>query len=290
MDSLPFRVPTIHRRFVTRAAYLQKHGPFLTALAATRRTWDAHYPTFRIGRPGLPPERPCHPVSICPVPPRLMQLDRRLGMHAGDREDTSAAEFEWRMLVIKLCATWWPAADFPFWLDAEHHPAMWFVAGCLIWRPASVFPDVWMKPRPLAVHTTTMDPRRPENGPDVADWRARYHVVAEALIKAADAEASLDETRVTAILLDAVMAGRSARLAATPDPADWVRFVPIVPGMTGRDWRGSESSVMHQLDESITVEPLQQRARRLHTDGRSKRAIARELGLSRRALDRLFDE
>jgi hypothetical protein len=298
----------LRKRFVTRAAFLKEHKPFLTALDDTIVRWNAEYPQYAIPRrthvpddPLRPDDNPEYPPSLGFVYPPALQaandedyrrsIERtwelaRAGLQPEWRTNDAItlALTAWQLLVKELCTTWWPPEDYPNWLHHHKHPATRFVSACLLWEPREV-PEEWVQEQNIEIHRATIDPRDPSQSPQAQMWLKAWANLQVRLRLIFSLKSSLTIEDVDPLMQDAwLQAWREAQeQVGTPTGGSFAFFV-IPPGMTSQDWRAMEPYAVAAAERS-----LYERAHSLEQAGMSRTQIANQLGVSRRRVQQILD-
>jgi hypothetical protein len=291
--------PTLRARYVTRARYLKEHADFRQAIEQHRTEWDERFPRFAIGKPASPPnDRLDSQDSFVIVYPSSLaeavaRLDAQLSAAAWDADDREASRgrYEWKQLATQLAKVWWPEHNFPVWRTfTGDHPAVPFVAACLLWR-LELVPDEWIA-RAQALTVSAMPP-------DLEDamagaltyWRTYAQVLNIALYTAILNGTSLSPEqmqRIRTVAFETAFDANDAIKAS--DRRTWMHVVRLIPGMTSTDWREMEQQVMQVHDFLYGASPVRVLAQRLHAQGMTPYRVARELGISDRHAIRILKE
>jgi hypothetical protein len=294
------RLPSIRARFVKRARHLQRHRPFLRALEDALARWNERYPELAIHDRGVPPDHPPEWWDFEPMPAFLFSayVAYQERLQADEAAVPPLGLPKWRRLLRELCRAWWPSEYYPNWTDGDlypiDHPAMPFVAACLLWQPALLVPEEWISSKPLSPDALGFDPsgrtplemlqlqelmiRASEAADDLADACAAKPQPPEEVLKEL-----FDRAETTIRALGTVLHSWKPKDSASPTQGEGFYYVRIFPGMTSSDWRALESSALE-----CAATALRDRARRLAEDGHSIRSIASLLGVSRLTVKRML--
>lgn len=285
-----FRVPTIRRRFVSRARYLTTYPPFLKAMAAEAARWDADYPEYAIGRRGYPSESVGHPANDEAIPPAL-QIAISAADAAGEYSGPSfTAFYDWQRRVYAVCLAWWPPADFPNWLAYRHAnlPAR-FASTCIICDPKYVDPELIRK-FGVTVAQHAYDPTDSINNPREIFWRVLYRRTLELIaahVQTGRALTADDLPTITDSALPDAYEAEDKYRQQNPPPGGWWAYAYIFPGMKGEDWDALKERALEAAREG--EDQLHARATEMLDDGKSIREVAGALGLSRAFVAQLRD-
>ena len=204
--------PSYLSRFVLRARTLGGDPNFISHLVSRRESWNLNNSDFPVHGTEPAPKRMGH-VDRLPVPRPLFDA---LGV---DKSDDLHAEFakhaaltSWSHYTLVIARQFWPEEDFPHALPPSVHPAMPFVALCLMFEPrtvdeASVWQH-WVEP-----YVFRYDPSEPESEPTIAARLAAGKVLAEAMEQAKQESHGLSAQEVCSIESAAAERGEAYRMA-----------------------------------------------------------------------------
>lgn len=300
-ERLP-RIPSAHKRFVRRAATLATAPAFRTAVQDAQAAWNAAHPRFPIGLDGPIPEKPWgHPTNETIYPPDLSaaflvltdKLQRQERMSDAELEIHQAAH-DWRALVVRFCAEWWPREYYPCPVGSGEflHPCTRFVSACLVWQPRDV-PSEWVMAYSHQVECLLYDPTEYDSNPDAHEWERTFNGFYERLDACLEAGDSITRETLDRAANEARRAAWEARRDENPrwvfgdGPAPF-QFIRVSPWLTTTDWQRMGPQITEQLGRA-EGNPLADQARQLHREGKSGKSIARLLGVTPRDVRRYLE-
>lgn len=288
MASVRSRGPSYLARIERRADSLRHDSNFTDHLKSRQRNWNAAFPEFAVHGSGNVPEH-IPAVGSLPIPRAVdLALDRQKSgeLSADATFVTNQAVDDWAGLAFLISGMFWPGEDFPHVLGNWHHPAMPFVALCLMYDPVGVdAANVWS--HALRPSRFGYDPRHPESEPLVVMRLASGSTTFEALHRAKQEERGLSHAEIVEVLDIARREGWKAREAARdgfdpddPDAGFW--FVPIIPGLRQKDIREAQRGIVERADKmSGGVDFAHKRIRECLAAGQNQAQTALRLGVSK---------
>lgn len=291
----PRRGPSNRSRYVLRARSLKDNRSFLDRCGESRKSWNARYPSYAISEVGPCPEpETVETAAYFPMPQRLLITlkeiqklddDEFLDLDGPARQGAGAIS-AWQELVLSLCQSFWPSDDFPHTMRSVGHPARQFVGLCLLYDPRTVPEDTILahRMRPIWV---PYDPQRPQDNPFVRVKDAELGALRAVLGRAVRAGETLGPDDIRRALAQAAAAAIPSSLAAlakldyNPGVGAW--FMPIPPDITSSDWRDAEESAL-RIDGRHPGDFVRDRVVYHSDQGESRRAIARQLGITLRTV------
>jgi hypothetical protein len=280
------RGPSYLKRIDSRAHTLSQDRRFHSYLDYWRQQWNELYPGFVVSGSGSLPDR-IETSNSLPVP---VTLGEAIG-HVDAVEKTEASWIHqaldhWKQISHVVSLNYWPEEDFPHTLGGHHHPAMPFVALCLMYDPRLVDAEMvgrhTLKPIRLGY-----DPNHPETAPAIAMSLGQYRHLVQNIYQAIEEGRGMSHAELVFLRSAARNAGWEAFYEATElfdssDPeAGWF-VIPVIPGLTTQDVRDAEYRI---VERSTRIVPggdfVRHRVRECLAVGQSHSAIARRLGISR---------
>lgn len=291
--------PSARRRYVRRAQWLKEDPAFHRAMAQSIADWNQNHPDFAVLARGYPPvdEDYRYPDFQTIMPHSLQERWKYINHPSRVCRDPTDAEWpileavgDWNDLVGRLCLEWWPPEIFPNWINPlsplVDHPAMFFVAGCLVWQPRAV-PEEWILRISMLIRLDS-DPRFPAAHPEVIFWRTRVQEILDGLQAALRDGQGLTADLLMQVKQQAKTAAEAARQQAEQNGPSGRWCLLLYPGLISSDLRDDEKTLIDLAGESGIS--LSTYARDLKANGKSVYAIARVLGLSPRQAGRLLED
>ena len=272
------------KRFVRRAEYLKAASDFLEQLKISRASWNEGKSDYPINGRDEWQDFVVDDGHGAPIayPPALKRA------HDRGQKDFDAYALIWRHFLIQLCrAFWWPRL-FPYWMQdsffsGHKHPAMAFVAACLVGDPRDV-PAELVIDSPPQVISSTLDFNNDKTNPAERQWEATAgFFVSQLPTLLADQPEILEQ--VNELWVRALMVGMDAR-ERWHLTADRHLYIEVTPDPTGKDWDHIRAAVDAANEDWLAVEAWRLR----HEPGTSRTTdvIAELTGVSRQHAERLL--
>lgn len=283
MGSIERRGPSSLKRIERRAATLRDDPDFTQHLDNRRRHWNKEFPAFAVTGVGAMPAR----VMVCNgvlIPPVLYSALERV--ECGDRREKVAARgglSTWAFLTLAVSQGFWPPQDFPHTLGDRYHPAMPFVALCLMYDPRMIDGTMaW--PYRLRPHRLSYDPAHPETESGIAPKLASGHSAFMALHEAAEQGRGMTHHEIVEALSVANNANWRVHIETRDDddPDAGFFFLPIIPGLRHQDIEQAIPGIIERSNRMSNGEDfVHQRIRECLAAGQNKSQVAKRLGVSR---------